>query len=1131
MLVHAKNFNGFGFGRNVIAVRGGPSSIIVVGCGLERCPVCPCRSFWRDSRILSPTSEAEKPSPTQALSELRTMKIASFPPNIRRPSPYDAARHINEEARLVLASLRCGPPNVARGELALGLRELRAFVRGQLIDASGNNHGNGSGGGNSIPVGGDFYQSPRSPTRPAFSVPAAVASTLSPPPLPLPTAIDMTTENNSGGVDDGYDGVTKDASEIHHPATPPSSPIHLSPPTPHSVPPSSPGEIPSTAATLGGDGATSPMEPGVQQQQQQVPLDPGPYAAPFLAVIVDPRAAGPHTLVALRALHRLLERGSIVQLTTCTTSSNNDHTDRSSTNHEISNNSVSESMEKRAAGSSMQEGKIMNATTSMTQIVHETKLEPVARGVLACRFEQTDAGADEAVEMAIADLLRLLVELDAAGASAVEATLLKQIYKSRKERERQILMMIQQQQGDHYSKVSREAQKIDGGTTSCQDLQRQNDSAAAGTIIQIQRLPSSIVLDAFHAVFVTRHTFVHDGGGHHSPALSFHFEQVLLRMIHIIFGGEDDQSALKNSNIHSWGQSMSSGHSGGARKVFAFLIDSVSLHKSNTAGDKWSLNTVLDEGTSDARRTLCLRLIQCCLKIGWGGVPQHATKAKDVNGSAQQSSITLEEDEFMVRLIEDDLCLALLTAGQAIFPQHDETSSVLKVSLPASSGMDIVGGGRSSTSLELLSEVCATLSSLWSVPKLRMRLHAQFESVFSGFYQRALSLLRRRPPPEDGVAYQANLIFDLEVEVILESLVDIICISSGSCVDTAGNSLSTVEELFYTYDCSMTESDVASGLLIELSRCCGGVVDEDGETYLPSTAQSRAATTGVLTPHSMDAESNFVSPILVTRYRSVPDHLKELCAEALLGYLRLLFHGAESLWSEMLTAVESDSSSRLRSAKNKKRLLRHAALLFNEKPKNGLKYLAENGLLPVPPDPESVASFLRNGLAVGLDKTAVGQYLGEVGKPNKDTDVATEQEWFHKELLGAFCSSFNFEGQTVLEALRMFLSTFRLPGEAQMIDRILQAFSDSVARHCEESARGSLKLFSPNEKRASDAAYLLSFSIIMLNTDLHNENIRANRKMKLGDFVRNNRNYGKDISDSDLPWDYLEQIYRYVERY
>ncbi len=62
-------------------------------------------------------------------------------------------------------------------------------------------------------------------------------------------------------------------------------------------------------------------------------------------------------------------------------------------------------------------------------------------------------------------------------------------------------------------------------------------------------------------------------------------------------------------------------------------------------------------------------------------------------------------------------------------------------------------------------------------------------------------------------------------------------------------------------------------------------------------------------------------------------------------------------------------------------------------------------------------------------------------------------------------------------------------------------------------------------------AYLLSFSIIILNTDLHNENIKPNRRMNMSDFIRNNKNYGKDISDGDLPEEYLERIYRCGSKY
>ena len=41
--------------------------------------------------------------------------------------------------------------------------------------------------------------------------------------------------------------------------------------------------------------------------------------------------------------------------------------------------------------------------------------------------------------------------------------------------------------------------------------------------------------------------------------------------------------------------------------------------------------------------------------------------------------------------------------------------------------------------------------------------------------------------------------------------------------------------------------------------------------------------------------------------------------------------------------------------------------------------------------------------------------------------------------------------------------------------------------------------------RSPDSVFLLAFAIIMLNTDLHNKSIKAERKMKLGDFKRNLR--------------------------
>jgi len=41
--------------------------------------------------------------------------------------------------------------------------------------------------------------------------------------------------------------------------------------------------------------------------------------------------------------------------------------------------------------------------------------------------------------------------------------------------------------------------------------------------------------------------------------------------------------------------------------------------------------------------------------------------------------------------------------------------------------------------------------------------------------------------------------------------------------------------------------------------------------------------------------------------------------------------------------------------------------------------------------------------------------------------------------------------------------------------------------------------------RRADTVFLLAFAIVMLNTDLHNKNIKPDRKMKLDDFIRNLR--------------------------
>ena len=64
-------------------------------------------------------------------------------------------------------------------------------------------------------------------------------------------------------------------------------------------------------------------------------------------------------------------------------------------------------------------------------------------------------------------------------------------------------------------------------------------------------------------------------------------------------------------------------------------------------------------------------------------------------------------------------------------------------------------------------------------------------------------------------------------------------------------------------------------------------------------------------------------------------------------------------------------------------------------------------------------------------------------------------------------------------AIRMYLESFRLPGEAQKINRIMETFGAHYHRQC------------PDIFRNADAVYVLAYSVIILNTDQHNNQVRC----------------------------------------
>ncbi|CAH1426379.1 unnamed protein product [Lactuca virosa] len=188
-------------------------------------------------------------------------------------------------------------------------------------------------------------------------------------------------------------------------------------------------------------------------------------------------------------------------------------------------------------------------------------------------------------------------------------------------------------------------------------------------------------------------------------------------------------------------------------------------------------------------------------------------------------------------------------------------------------------------------------------------------------------------------------------------------------------------------------------------------------------------------------------------------------------------------------------SVRLRKAQKRKIMI--AGSHFNRDDKKGLDYLKISKLISDSPDPRGYAMFFR--YTPGLDKVKIGDFLGDPGE-------------FNLKVLKEFTESFELTGLVLDTALRTYLETFRLPGESQKIHRILEAFSERFYN------QQSSEIFV-----SKDAVFILCYSVIMLNTDQHNPQVK--KKMTEDEFIRNNRAIN---GGNDLPREYLSDLFQSI---
>jgi brefeldin A-resistance guanine nucleotide exchange factor 1 len=260
-------------------------------------------------------------------------------------------------------------------------------------------------------------------------------------------------------------------------------------------------------------------------------------------------------------------------------------------------------------------------------------------------------------------------------------------------------------------------------------------------------------------------------------------------------------------------------------------------------------------------------------------------------------------------------------------------------------------------------------------------------------------------------------------------------------------------ELFINYDCDADRADLCEDMIGLLSR-----------NALPDSATWSTT--------------------------SVPP----LCLDALLRYIQFIDERLDE--SPMLEGFPDPAT--LRDQRRKKKIIIKGASKFNEKPKAGLGYLEAQGIIKDASDPVAVANFLKGTSRV--NKKVLGDFISKRG---------------NEAILEAFLNLFDFSGKRVDEALRQFLESFRLPGEAPLIATIVEAFSE---KFCSDDITG--------EVADKDAVYILTYAIILLNTDQHNPNLEAKKRMTLEDFARNLR--GTNNGQNFAP-EYLQTIYQSIK--
>ena len=297
--------------------------------------------------------------------------------------------------------------------------------------------------------------------------------------------------------------------------------------------------------------------------------------------------------------------------------------------------------------------------------------------------------------------------------------------------------------------------------------------------------------------------------------------------------------------------------------------------------------------------------------------------------------------------------------------------------------------------------------------------------------------------------------------------------------DTVAQDAQTLVDLFVNFDCDISQQNAFERLINLLVRVAQGV-------EVSNLSGADAARETVLKMEALGCLTKILKALgdWVEQNSSSGNKEEQRVAHEMKSNVTKHVEDTESM---MITPTKVDASNLVQKKLDKSEF-QECVKLFNKKPKKGIAHLKAIGKLGEG-TPADIATFLRT--APNLDKTVVGDYLGE----REDENL---------KVMRAYVDAMDFSGFGLDEAIRKFLEGFRLPGESQKIDRLMEKFAERY--HAQN----------PSQYRSADTAYVLAFSVIMLNTDAHNPGVK--NKMTKEGFLKNNRGIddGQDLDQEEL---------------